>query len=91
VHISGIRVSNVKTAEGAFGCYQAFVVLGPVANSYNGPADKPVLPVRNVTISDCDFGNAVRADAPWFIHNARDVTLRNVTIGGKRYNEKLSG
>ncbi|GGX93632.1 hypothetical protein GCM10007386_25570 [Pseudoduganella dura] len=91
VHISGIRVTNVDTPEGSFGCYQAFVVLGPVATSYNGPADRPVLPVRNVTISDCDFGNAVKADAPWFVHNAQGVTLRNVTIGGKRYNEKLSG
>ncbi|QGZ43353.1 endopolygalacturonase [Pseudoduganella flava] len=91
VHISGIAVSNVKTPEGSFGCYQAFVVLGPVANSYNGPAGKPVLPVRNVTIRDCDFGTPVRADAPWYVHNARDVVLSNVTIGGKRYDRKLSG
>ena len=91
VHISDIRVADVKTAEGTFGCYQAFIVLGPVGHSYNGPAGKPVLPVTDVTISDCDFGTPVNAAQPWFIHNAKNIALRNVVIGGKRYDENLSG
>jgi len=91
VHISDIRVADVKTAEGTFGCYQAFIVLGPVGHSYNGPAGKPVLPVTDVTISDCNFGTPVNAAQPWFIHNAKNIALRNVVIGGKRYDENLSG
>jgi hypothetical protein len=46
--------------------------------------------VTNVTISDCDFGTPVRADAPWFIHNAQGVVLRNVTIAGKRHDGKVA-
>ncbi|MET0267477.1 MAG: glycoside hydrolase family 28 protein, partial [Duganella sp.] len=91
VHISDIRVDNVKTDKGSFGCYQAFIVLGPVGHSYNGPADKPILAVTDVTISDCNFGNPVNAEQPWFIYNAKNISLRNVVIGGKRYEENLSG
>ncbi|TFW31023.1 glycoside hydrolase family 28 protein [Massilia horti] len=91
IHISDIKVSNVNSKEGSFSCYQAFVVMGPVATSYNGPAGAPILPVTDVTISDCDFGTPINADMPWFLHNAKRVTLRNVTIGGKVYNESLAG
>jgi len=91
VHISDIRAGNVKTDKGSFSCYQAFVVMGPVASSYNGPAGTPVLPVTNVTISDCDFGTPVNGETPWLLHNAKGVVLRNVTIGGKVRNEVLSG
>jgi polygalacturonase len=89
VHIADVRVANVRTPDGTYSCWQAFVVLGPVAHSFNGPAGTPIPPVRNVRISDCDFGTPVRADAPWFIHHAQDVTLHNVTIAGKRYDVKL--
>jgi polygalacturonase len=91
IHIANVRASNVQTKDGSFSCYQAFVVLGPVAKSYNGAEDRPVLPVKNVTISDCDFGTAINAAEPWFVHNASDVRLTNVTIGGKRYDELLKG
>jgi len=91
IHISDIRVGNVKTDKGSFSCYQAFVVMGPVASSYNGPAGVPVLPVTNVTISDCDFGTPVSGALPWFVHNAKGIQLRNVTIAGKVRNEVLSG
>jgi polygalacturonase len=91
IHISDIRVGNVKTAKGSFSCWQAFVVMGPMASSYNGPAGSPILPVTDVTISDCDFGTPVHGDAPWFVHAARGVQLRNVTIAGKVFNEVLNG
>jgi polygalacturonase len=45
VHISNVRVGNVKTPEGEFSCYQALVILGPVATSFNGPAGTPILPL----------------------------------------------
>jgi len=90
VHISRIRVSNVATPEGAFSCYQAFVVMGPVAHSYNGVEGKPVLPVTNISISDCDFGTPVAGDKPWYAYNVRGLRLRNVTIAGKRYDTDIS-
>ncbi|MYN09859.1 glycoside hydrolase family 28 protein [Pseudoduganella aquatica] len=88
IHISDVRVANVQTEDGAYSCYQAFVLLGPVAHSYNGPAGVPLLPLANVTITRCDFGTP-RAAEPWFVHNARNVTLSGVTIAGKRYDTRL--
>ena len=90
VHISRIRVSNVATPGGAFSCYQAFVVMGPVAHSYNGVEGKPVLPVTNISISDCDFGTPVAGDKPWYAYNVRGLKLRNVTIAGKRYDTDIN-
>ncbi len=90
VHVSRIRVSNVATPEGSFSCYQAFVVMGPVAHSYNGAEGKPVLPVTNISISDCDFGTPVAGDKPWYAYNVRGLRLRNVTIAGKRYDTDIS-
>jgi polygalacturonase len=92
VHISKVRVGNVKTKDGKrASCYQAFVILGPVASDYNGPAPAPaVLPVRDVTITDCDFGTPVDADHPWYTYNVRGLKLANVTIGGKRHDTVLS-
>jgi polygalacturonase len=86
VHISNIRVSNVKTAEGSFSCYQAMVLLGPVAASYNGPSGAPILPIINVTVSDSDFGTPRNAAEPWFAYNVQGLKLRNVRIDGKEYN-----
>jgi polygalacturonase len=92
VHISKVKVGNVKTKDGALAsCFQAFVVLGPVASDYNGPAPAPaVLPVRDVTITDCDFGTPVNAAQPWYTYNVRGLKLANVVIGGKRYDTTLS-
>lgn len=92
VHISKVRVGNVKTKDGSLAsCFQAFVVLGPVASDYNGPSPAPaVLPVRDVTITDCDFGTPVNAAQPWYTYNVRGLKLANVTIGGKRYDTTLS-
>lgn len=90
VYISGVKVSNANTDQGARSCYQAIVLMGPLKSSYNGP-DKPVVsPITNVTISDCDFGTPVNGAQPWFIHNVRELMLRNVTIANKVYNEVLS-
>ena len=83
VHISGIRVGNVATQGGQFSCYQAMVILGPVASSFNGPAGTPVLPLTRISITDCDFGTPRNAAQPWFLHNVNAVTLKNVTIAGK--------
>ena len=92
VHISKVRVGNVTTKDGALAsCFQAFVVLGPVASDYNGPPPAPaVLPVRDVTITDCDFGTPVNAAQPWYTYNVRGLKLANVLIGGKRYDTTLS-
>jgi polygalacturonase len=91
VHIANLRVGNVQTPEGAFSCYQAMVLLGPVATSFNGPAGTPVLPLADITITDCDFGTPRNAAQPWFVHNARRVTLTNVRIAGKTVFTTLEG
>jgi polygalacturonase len=92
VHISRVKVGNVKTKGGGLAsCFQAFVVLGPVASDYNGPAPLPaVLPVRDVTITDCHFGTPVNTGQPWYTYNVRGLKLANVVIAGKRYDTTLS-
>ena len=90
IDIRGVRTRDVETKEGRFSCYQAFVLLGPVASSYNGPAGAAIPPITRVRISDSDFGTPKNGAQPWFLHNTRDVTLANVTIGGKRYDTSLS-
>ncbi|VXC46964.1 glycoside hydrolase family 28 protein [Massilia sp. 9I] len=89
VHISGVRVGNVATPDGPRSCYQALLLLGPVAFDYNGEKPAEILPIRNVTITDCDFGTPVNAAQPWFIYNVRNVKLSNVKIAGKVYNTTL--
>ena len=89
--ISDVHISQVKVGNAAgFSCYQAMVILGPVASSYNGPAGVAVLPVTDVTITDCDFGNPRNAAQPWFLHNVRGLVLKNVVIGGKAISTTLS-
>jgi len=83
VHISGVKVGNVRTAEGEFSCYQAMVILGPVATSFNGPAGTKILPLMDITISDSDFGTPRNGAQPWFVHNVQRLALKNVRIGGK--------
>ncbi|MDB5748857.1 MAG: endopolygalacturonase [Massilia sp.] len=90
IHISGVKVGNVKTRDGSFSCFQALLLLGPVAYDYNGDKPAEILPIRDVTITDCDFGTPVNAAQPWFTYNVKNVKLTNVTIGGKVHNTTLS-
>ena len=92
VHISNVRVGNVRTKDGKqASSWQAFVILGPVASDYNGPMPRPeVLPVRDVTITDCDFGTPSNAEQPWYLYNVQGLRLKNVTIGGKKVDRVLS-
>ncbi len=83
IHISGVRVGNVATGDGPRSCYQALLLLGPVAFDYNGDQPAPILPIRDVSITDCDFGTPVNAEQPWFVYNVRNVRLTNVRIAGK--------
>jgi hypothetical protein len=83
VHISNVRVGNVRTPEGDFSCWQALVILGPVATSFNGKAGTPILPLADITISDADFGTPRNGAQPWFVHNVTRLALKNVRIGGK--------
>jgi polygalacturonase len=89
IHISGVKVGNVAVDGGSYSCNQAMVILGPVASSYNGPAGATILPVTDVTITDCDFGMPRDAANPWFLHNVRGLVLKNVTIGKQTYNTTL--
>ncbi|MFZ6768454.1 glycoside hydrolase family 28 protein [Undibacterium sp. Di26W] len=91
VHISNVTVGNVATKKGQFSCYQAIVILGPVASDYNGDDKNPlVFPVTNVTISDCQFGTPVNADSPLYLYNVKGLELKNVKIGDKLHNSILS-
>jgi polygalacturonase len=90
IHISNLKAGNAKMADGEFSCWQAVLILGPVASSFNGKAGTPILPVSNVTISDSDFGTARNASLPVYLHNAKDVVLKNVKINGKTINQTLA-
>ncbi|KQW91498.1 endopolygalacturonase [Massilia sp. Root418] len=93
IHISNVKVGNVTAKNGKqASCYQAVVILGPVASDYNGSAPMPtIVPVSNVTISDCDFGTPASTESPWFLYNVKSLKLKNVTIGGTIHNSELSG
>jgi polygalacturonase len=90
IEISGLKVGNVATPDGTVSCYQAMVLLGPVAASFNGSAGTAIPPITRVTIRDCDFGNPRNAAQPWFLHNVSGLRLVNVTIGKKRYSGEFS-
>ena len=90
VHISNLRAGTASMADGAYSCYQAVLILGPVAASFNGPAGTPILPVTNISFTDCDFGTVRNAGQPVFLHNARNVTLKNVIINGKAISRTFS-
>lgn len=91
VHISNVRVGNVATQGGQFSSYQAIIIQGPVPFSYNGPDRPPkVLPVINVTVTDCNLGTPVNAANPLYLYNVQGLTLNNVTIGETVYNKTLS-
>ena len=90
IHISNVRVGNVSKGGKSGSCYQAVVILGPVVSDYNGPQPMPaVLPVRRVTIKDCDFGNPVNEKEPVYLHNVQGLKLENVMISGKRVDAVL--
>ncbi|HEY5799058.1 MAG TPA: glycoside hydrolase family 28 protein [Burkholderiaceae bacterium] len=91
IDIRNVRASNVDTGQGMYSCFQAFVLLGPVASSFNGASGTAIPPITRVRIADCDFGTPRNAAQPWFLHNAAEVTLANVTIAGKRHDTVLSG
>jgi polygalacturonase len=91
IHIAKVVVGNVSKGGKRGSCYQALAMLGPVAADYNGAQPAPaVLPVRRVTISDCDFGQPVNAGEPIYLYNVQGLKLDNVTIGGKRIDATLS-
>jgi polygalacturonase len=91
VQISNVTVGNVTKKGKQVSCFQAIVILGPVASDYNGPQPMPtVLPVTGVTISDCDFGTPVSTEQPFYLYNVRDLKLSRVRVGGKEYNTTLS-
>jgi len=91
VQISNVTVGNVTKKGKQVSCFQAIVILGPVASDYNGPQPMPaVLPVTGVTISDCDFGTPVSTEQPFYLYNVRDLKLNRVRVGGKEYNTTLS-
>jgi polygalacturonase len=98
IHISNVRVRNV-TLDGLTGsCFQALVAQGPVAFDYSGAKPAPsIAPIENVTITDCDLGSPTAkgpagpsTPGPIYIYNVRDITLRNVRIGGQTYNAVMS-
>ena len=91
IHISNIVVGNVKTPAGERSCYQAIVILGPVASDYNGPAPAPpVFAVSNVTIADCNFGTPVAQSNPVYLYNVRQLRLKNVVIGERQIQGEFS-
>jgi polygalacturonase len=91
VRISNIRVGNVSKGGRQLSCYQAIVILGPVASDYNGrPPIPAVLPVTGVEISDCDFGTPANAVQPCYLYNVQNLVLTRVTIGGTVHNTTLS-
>jgi len=92
IHIEGVKVGNVNRKGQQASCYQAIVILGPVASDYNGPPPTPaVQPVSEVSFRDCDFGTPSRADLPFYLYNAAGIRLANVTVAGKVYNTTLGG
>jgi polygalacturonase len=98
IHIANVRARNVELHGVTGSCFQALVVQGPVVSDYNGPTPiPPIVPIEDVSITDCDLGSPTAtgpagptAPGPIYIFNARDITLRNVRIGGRTYNTVMS-
>ena len=98
IHIANVRARNVTLGGVTGSCFQALVVQGPVVSDYNGPKPAPpILPVENVTITDCDLGTPTAkgpaspaVPGPIYVYNAREITLRNVRIDGRVYNTVMS-
>jgi len=91
VHISNVTAGNVATPDGPRSCFQAIVVLGPIVTDYNGPTPMPtIVPVRDVTVRDCDLGTPVKSAQPFYLFNVERLKLDNVRIGNTVHNETLS-
>lgn len=91
IHISNVTVGDVAGQGGFYSGYQAIVIQGPVPASYNGAGEAPkVLPVTNITITDCNLGTPVNGANPIYLYNVEGLTLKNVTIGGVVHNKTLS-
>ncbi|MEO8102673.1 MAG: glycoside hydrolase family 28 protein [Betaproteobacteria bacterium] len=91
VHISNVQVGNVAMRGGNYSGYQAIVIQGPVPASYNGSELSPrIVPVTNITITDCNFGSPVNAANPIYLYNVQGLTLKNVTIGDKVHSTTLA-
>lgn len=90
IHISNVRVGNVMMNGVKASCYQAIVLLGPVASDYNGKAIPRIVPVSNVTISDCDLGTPVNSKQPIYLYNVKGLHLKNVKIGAQMITRSMS-
>ena len=98
IHIANVRARNVTLNGRTGSCFQAIVIQGPVVSDYNGPQPAPpIVPIENLTITDCDLGSpsangpaGPTVAGPIYIYNARNITLRNVRIGGRTYNTVMS-
>ena len=91
IHISNVKVGNVAAQGGQYSSFQAIVIQGPVPFGYNGPDKMPkILPVRDVTVTDCDLGTPVNAANPIYLYNVEGLTLKNVKIGDTVHNKTLS-
>jgi len=93
--VKDITITNVTVTAppgATASCYQAIIVQGPVAADYDGLTSPPptVVPVENVTITNCNFGTPVNTAAPIYLFNVQGLTLSNVTIAGTVYNSVLS-
>jgi polygalacturonase len=90
VTISDVTVTAPPGATAS--CYQAIIVQGPVAADYDGLTTPPptVVPVENVTISNCNFGTPVNTTTPIYLYNIQNLVLTDVTIAGTVYNTTLS-
>ena len=93
IHISNVFARDIALNGLAGSCFQALVAQGPVAFDYNGPTPAPpILPIENVSITDCDLGSptAKGPAGPIYLYNVRDITLRNVRIGDRSYDTVMS-
>lgn len=73
-------------------CYQPIIIQGPVAADYDGltrPAPT-VPPVRDIMISNCDFGTPTDAAHPIYLYNVENLTLSEVRIADRLYNTTYS-
>jgi hypothetical protein len=61
-----------------------------VASSFNGTPGTPILPLADITLTDCDFGTPRNSAMPWALHNARRVVLTRVRAGGKTVTTTLA-
>ena len=109
IQIQNVTVGNITPSSGTSGfnaaasypasCFQAVVMQGPVKTDYNGPLPVPtVLPITNVSITNCNFGNpvcpatAASSASPSAIYawSVSNVTLDKVQISGTTISQVLN-